>query len=49
MSGREEILSSLRRSLGRDKPVDAETAATLRARIDGHASSTRTLTVSGPV
>lgn len=37
MSGREEILSSLRRSLGRDKPVDEETAATLRARIDGHA------------
>ena len=37
MSGKDQILSSLRRSKGRDGPVDSETAAALRARIDGHA------------
>ena len=33
MSGKDQILSSLRRSKGRDGPVDAETVAALRARI----------------
>ncbi|MBO22625.1 MAG: lactate utilization protein [Rhodospirillaceae bacterium] len=36
-SGKDQILTSLRRSKGRDGPVDAETAAALRARIAGHA------------
>lgn len=35
-SNRDQILSSLRRSRGRDGPVDDATAATLRARIAGH-------------
>jgi len=33
---KDQILSSLRRSRGRDGPVDAATAETLRARIAGH-------------
>ncbi len=37
MSGKDQILGSLRRSKGRDGPVDAETAAALRVRINGHA------------
>ncbi|HCP00139.1 MAG TPA: lactate utilization protein [Rhodospirillaceae bacterium] len=36
-SGKEQILESLRRSRGRKGPIDAETAAMLRARIDRHA------------
>ncbi|MBT3399890.1 MAG: lactate utilization protein [Rhodospirillaceae bacterium] len=35
-NGRDQILSSLRRSRGRDGPVDEATAETLRARIAGH-------------
>lgn len=37
MSDRETVLGSLRRSLGRDGPVDADTANKLRARMVGHA------------
>jgi L-lactate dehydrogenase complex protein LldG len=37
---RETVLSSLRRSLGRDGPVDEDTAAKLRARMVGHARNT---------
>lgn len=37
MSDREAVLGSLRRSLGRDGPVDADTANKLRARMVGHA------------
>jgi hypothetical protein len=37
---RETVLSSLRRALGRDGPVDSETAAKLRTRMDGHTRNT---------
>lgn len=38
MSGaRDQILGGIRRALGRSGPVDAETAAQLKARIDAHA------------
>ena len=36
-SNREAVLGSLRRALGRDAPVDEDTAAKLRARMTGHA------------
>jgi L-lactate dehydrogenase complex protein LldG len=36
-SNRETVLGSLRRALGRDAPVDENTAAKLRARMTGHA------------
>ncbi|MEP4378073.1 MAG: lactate utilization protein [Alphaproteobacteria bacterium] len=35
-NGKNQILASLRRAKGRDGPVDAATAETLRARIAGH-------------
>jgi L-lactate dehydrogenase complex protein LldG len=39
-SNRETVLGSLRRALGRDGPVDEDTAAKLRARMVGHARNT---------